>query len=133
MRNQTEYLQQLFDEFKDENDPLQSRFTIESAFPLPECYPRLFTSRVNEDGFITNQASLEPAKSIPILTRMQSGSELKSTIDHQLKGLEKIVFADFYEYSQGERALSKEDFLDTKEALITLSDVYTNDDDNMMM
>jgi hypothetical protein len=133
MRNQTEYLQQLFSEFKDENDPLQSRFTIESSFPLPDCYPHLFTSLVNEDGFISHQSPSEPAKSLPILTRMQSGSELKSTIDHQLKCLDRIVFADFYEYSQGECALSKEDFLETKEALITLSDVYTNDDDNMMM
>ena len=133
MNGQGEYLNKLYDGYKDENDPLQSRFTLECPFPLPDCYPRIFPSCVNEDGFITNQANIEPAKSIPIMTHLQSGSELKQTIDHQLKNLEKINFADFYEYSQGESALSKEDFLDTKEALILLSDVYTNDDDNMMM
>lgn len=134
MQGQTSYLEKLFAEFKDENDPLQSRFTLESPFPLPESYPHLFTHRINEDGFVSNNVSFDVThKSVPVLSRLQSGSELKATIDNQLKNLEKINFADFYEYSQGECALSKEDFLETKEALITLSDVYTNDDDNMMM
>ncbi|CAO3655803.1 unnamed protein product [Mucor hiemalis] len=134
MQGQTSYLEKLFADFKDENDPLQSRFTLESPFPLPESYPHLFTQRINEDGFVSNNVPFDVThKSVPVLSRLQSGSELKATIDSQLKNLEKINFADFYEYSQGECALSKEDFLETKESLITLSDVYTNDDDNMMM
>lgn len=136
MRGQTSYLEKLFADFKDENDPLESRFTLESPFLLPDSYPRLFTQRINEDGFVDDKAlpfDVATPKSVPVLSRLQSGSELKASIDNQLKNMEKINFADFYEYSQGECALSKEDFLETKEALITLSDVYTNDDDNMMM
>jgi hypothetical protein len=132
MRGQSEYLEKLYQDFKEENDPLQSRFSLDTSFPLPDSFPRIFTSRIDQDGHVTNQSSYEPATSIPIMTRLQSGSELKYTVDQQLKQLEKIHFADFYEYSQGECALSKEDFLETKEALITLSDVYTNDDDMMM-
>jgi len=47
--------------------------------------------------------------------------------------MNKIVFNDFFEYSEGESGLSREDFLETKEALISLSDNYRTDDDSMML
>ncbi|KAI9261367.1 tubulin domain-containing protein [Helicostylum pulchrum] len=134
MQGQSEYLQKLYKDFTDENDPLQSRFSLDTSFPLPDSYPRIFTNRVNTDGLICNATyTIDPAKSVPVMTRLESGSILKATVDQQLKNLEKIRFADFYEYAQGECALTREDFLETKEALIGLSDVYTNDDDNMMI
>lgn len=134
MQGQSEYLEKLFKDFKDENDPLQSRFSLDTSFPLPDSFPRIFTNRVQTDGLVVGNPDdrTDPAKSVPAMTRLVSGSMLKATVDQQLKNLEKIRFADFFEYSQGECALSKEDFLETKEALISLSDVYTNDDDNMM-
>lgn len=132
MRGQGEYLEKLYEDFKEENDPLQSRHSIETSFPLPDSFPRIFTSRLDQEGHVRQQDSYEVTTSVPIMTRLQSGSELKYTVDQHLKQLEKIRFADFYEYSQGECALTNEDFLETKEALITLSDVYTNDDDMMM-
>lgn len=133
MRQQTEYLEKLYSNFKDSNDPLQARFSIDCAFPLPETYPRIFTSRVNQDGFITDEASLEPAQSVPVFTQLESGSILKESVDHQLSNMNKIAFKDFFEYSEGESGLSREDFLETKEALISLSDNYRTDDDSMML
>lgn len=133
MQQQTEYLEKLYSTFKDSNDPLQARFSLDCAFPLPETYPRIFTSRVNQDGFITDGVSAEPAQSAPVFTQFESGSLLKASVDHHLSNMNKIVFKDFYEYSQGESGLSREDFLETKEALITLSDNYRTDDDSMML
>lgn len=133
MRQQTEYLEKLYSNFKDSNDPLQARFSIDCAFPLPETYPRIFTSRVNQEGFITDGASLEPAQSVPVFTQLESGSILKESVDHHLSNMNKIVFKDFFEYSEGESGLSREDFLETKEALISLSDNYRTDDDSMML
>jgi hypothetical protein len=133
MRQQSEYLEKLYSNFKDSNDPLQARFSLDCAFPLPETYPHIFSSCVNQDGFITQQTSVEPAQSVPVFTQFESGSILKETVDHHLNNLNKIAFNDFYEYSQGESGLSREDFLETKEALISLSDNYRNDDDSMML
>jgi hypothetical protein len=134
MSQQTNYLEKLYSDFKDANDPLQSRFSLETALPLPDSYPRLFSSRVDQDGLITSPSTLnEPAKSIPVMTCFSSGSRLKATVDHQLKNIEKITFNDFHEYMQGESGLSREDFLETKEALISLSDVYRTDDDSMLL
>lgn len=133
MRQQTEYLENLYSNFKDSNDPLQARFSIDCAFPLPETYPRIFTSRVNQEGFITDGASLEPAQSVPVFTQLESGSILKESVDHHLSNMNKIAFKDFFEYSEGESGLSREDFLETKEALISLSDNYRTDDDSMML
>jgi hypothetical protein len=134
MSQQTNYLEKLYSDFKDANDPLQSRFSLETALPLPDSYPRLFTSRVDQDGLITPPSALnEPAKSIPIMTCFSSGSELKATVDQQLKNIEKIAYNDFYEYTQGESGLSRDDFLEAKEALISLSDAYRTDDDSMML
>jgi hypothetical protein len=133
MQGQSEYLQKLYQDFKDENDPLSSRYKLETALPLPDSYPRIFTPRVDPNGLVTNQTTHELAQCVPVLTHLQSGNQLKYTVDQQLKNLNKIVFADFYEYSQGECGLSREDFLETKEALITLSDAYNTDDDSMMM
>lgn len=132
MQGQSDYLNKLYQVLKDENDPLSTRFNLAVPLPLPDSHPRLFTSRMNTDGFVTNLPGMEQPRSVPVHSRLQSGSELKYSIDHQLKQLDKIVFADFHEYSQGESGLSREDFLEMKEALITLSDVYTTDDDMMM-
>jgi hypothetical protein len=135
MHGQSEYLQKLYADLKDENDPLSTRFNLAVPLPLPDSYPHIFTSRIDQDGLVTTQPNTtgESPKSVPIFGRLQSGSELKYTIDQQLKQLDKIVFADFYEYAQGESGLSREDFLEMKEALITLSDVYNTEDDSMMM
>lgn len=133
MQQQTNYLERLYSTFKDSNDPLQARFSLDCPFPLPETYPRIFTSRVNQDGFITNGASAEPAQSVPVFTQFESGSLLKASVDHHLNNMNKLVFKDFFEYSQGESGLSREDFLETKEALISLSDNYRTDDDSMML
>lgn len=134
MSRQSNYLERLYSDYKDANDPLGSRFNLETALPLPDSFPRLFTSRVNQDGLITSPSMLnEPAKSVPVMTCFSSGSRLKATVDQQLKNIEKIAFNDFHEYMQGESGLSRDDFLETKEALISLSDVYRTDDDSMML
>ncbi|KAL0143969.1 tubulin domain-containing protein [Mucor lusitanicus] len=129
MQQQTNYLERLYSTFKDSNDPLQARFSLDCPFPLPETYPRIFTSRVNQDGFITNGASAEPAQSVPVFTQFESGSLLKASVDHHLNNMNKLVFKDFLSTS----GLSREDFLETKEALISLSDNYRTDDDSMML
>ncbi|KAI8880500.1 tubulin nucleotide-binding domain-like protein [Backusella circina FSU 941] len=89
------------------------RYNISSAFPLPDSYPRLFTPNINPDGY-----------RIPLMTHFMSGSALESTVNNQVKQLEKLNFKDFYEYSQGESGLSTEDFIDTKESLMSLLDCY---------
>lgn len=133
MRQQTEYLEKLYSGFKDSSDPLETRFGLDCAFPLSETYPRIFTSRINQDGYITQKPSAEPVQSVPVFTQFESGAILQETVDQHVSNLNKIVFKDFYEYSQGESGLSREDFLETKEALISLSDNYRTDDDSMML
>ncbi|KAI8647274.1 tubulin domain-containing protein [Parasitella parasitica] len=133
MRERTAFLEKFYSNFKDSNDPLQARVSLDCAFPLAETYPRIFTPRVNQNGFITSTASAEPPQSLPVFTRLESGSILKDTLDHNISNLNKIVFKDFLEYNQGEGGLSREDFLETKESLISLSDNYRTDDDNMVL
>jgi hypothetical protein len=53
-----------------------------------------------------------------------SGSVLEATVSNQVNQLEKLDFKDFYEYSQGESGLTREDFIDTKESLMALLDCY---------
>ncbi|CEP09224.1 hypothetical protein [Parasitella parasitica] len=100
MRQQTEYLERLYSNFKDSNDPLQARFSLDCAFPLAETYPRIFTSCVNQDGFITPTASAELPRSVPVFTQLESGSVLKATVDQHISNLNKIVFKDFFEQLQ---------------------------------
>ncbi|KAI8094975.1 tubulin domain-containing protein [Gilbertella persicaria] len=132
-QDQERYLESLYADFKDTNDPLQSRFSLDCPLPLPDSYPRLFTSRVNLDGFIDPRLSTERPQQASVLTHLASGSELKASIDQHVFNMNSIHINDFWEYTQGEYGLSREDFLETKEKLMTLSDVYNTEDDDMML
>jgi hypothetical protein len=57
------------------------------------------------------------------MTQFESGAQNKANLEYQIKAMETIDFQDFYEFKQ-----TREDFLEIKEALITLSDTYNKDD-----
>lgn len=60
---------------------------------------------------------------VPVMTQFESGAQIKESLEHQIKVMKSIDFEDFYEFKQ-----TREEFLETKEALITLSDTYNKDD-----
>ncbi|KAI7903450.1 tubulin domain-containing protein [Cokeromyces recurvatus] len=118
--NQYEYLEKLYSGFKDENDPLQSRFSLESAFPLPNSFPQFFTSNMNQDGYITSSLNRQdPVQSIPILTHLESGTGLKATTEQLLKELDEINIQN----STGDN------LSEIKERLYSLSDTYMIDNE----
>ncbi|KAI9470956.1 MAG: tubulin domain-containing protein [Benjaminiella poitrasii] len=131
--HQSEYLEKLYSNFKDHNYPLQSRFSLENPLPLPDSFPRLFTANVNQDGYIKSSSiGQDTVRSVPILTHLESGAKLKPIIDHHLKELDEINYNNCYEYIQGSSGLSREDFLEMKEMLYSLSDSYKTDDRDEM-
>lgn len=126
--------EELYRDCKDANDPLHSRYAIDCSLPLPNSYPRIFTPIVDEEGYISQTPRFNDKPHLmPVFTHFESGSKLKGTIDQHLENLKNINLDDFHEYTQGDYGLSREDFLETKEELFTLSDTFKSDDDDMML
>ncbi|KAL0085773.1 tubulin domain-containing protein [Phycomyces blakesleeanus] len=100
--NQNKYLEKLFSSFKEENSPLQQR---------------------------TPYTNSEPPRSVPTLTRLATGSKVRLGMEHRIESINSISFSDFFEFSEGENGFGREDYLEMKEDMITLSDSYSCDED----
>ncbi|KAI9244658.1 tubulin domain-containing protein [Sporodiniella umbellata] len=96
------------DRSKDFMTPFQAYFDLNTALPLPESFPRIISEYENK---------------VPVMTRFESGAQIKESLENQIKTMSGIDFQDFYEYKQ-----TREEFLETKDCLITLADTYNKDD-----
>ncbi|KAI8356758.1 tubulin domain-containing protein [Choanephora cucurbitarum] len=133
MQQQEPYLEALYTNFKDGNDPLQSRYSLESTLPLPDSFPRIL-QQFDQEGLLDPSIGQEVIpEEIPSLVHLASGTQLKATIDQHIRHLQQTHLKDFWEYTQGEFSLSQEDFADTKEKLMTLYDIYNAENDNSDM
>lgn len=70
--------------------------------------------------------------SVPILTRMYTGSDLSPGIEQLAQRLQSVPFKQMTEYTEGDYGMSYSDLLEVKEDMMHLLDVYTNDDDVML-
>ncbi|KAI8988227.1 tubulin domain-containing protein [Mycotypha africana] len=129
-KDRTMYIERLLSTFKDTNDLLHTNVDIEAALPLPESFPHIFKACFDSNGYISHgQSNHDSLQSIPILTHFESGSRLKHYVDRHIENVDTIDFKDFHEYAEGEIPITREDFLQMKEELITLSDTYNTDED----
>ncbi|ORE07433.1 hypothetical protein BCV72DRAFT_249441 [Rhizopus microsporus var. microsporus] len=94
--------------FPDLTNPLVANYHVETMLPLPESYPRLFPSHDRQ---------------VPMMTQFESGARVKASVEHQISSIQDINFQEFHEFK-----LSRDDLLETKETLLTWSDMYNKDD-----
>ncbi|KAI8329579.1 tubulin domain-containing protein [Blakeslea trispora] len=133
MEQQERYLEALYARFKDENDPLQSRYSLDTSLPLPDSFPRLF-SQLDASGLLDSSRADEVIPTeVPSLSYLASGTHLAATIDQHIRQMQQINLKDFWEYTQGEFSLSQEDFSEAKEKLMTLYDIYSAENDHSEM
>ncbi|KAF7724188.1 mtDNA inheritance, partitioning of the mitochondrial organelle [Apophysomyces ossiformis] len=125
-----EYINRIFSKFKEEIDPCHQRCVIDVAYPLAHSYPRFFSSSLNEQGYITDRPTLAPVQ-VPMMTHLFTADNLHSSLEAQVEELKQIQSKDLVEFGQGDFGLTREDYLETKESLITLSDAYRIDHDMM--
>ncbi|KAL0086518.1 tubulin domain-containing protein [Phycomyces blakesleeanus] len=77
----------------------------------------------------TPYTNSEPPRSVPTLTRLATGSKVRLGMEHRIESINSISFSDFFEFSEGENGFGREDYLEMKEDMITLSDSYSCDED----
>ncbi|OAD75257.1 hypothetical protein PHYBLDRAFT_143515 [Phycomyces blakesleeanus NRRL 1555(-)] len=106
-----------------------SRYFVDLAYPLIDSYPRFFSSNISQDGLLTPYTNSEPPRSVPTLTRLATGSKVRLGMEHRIESINSISFSDFFEFSEGENGFGREDYLEMKEDMITLSDSYSCDED----
>ncbi|KAI7849286.1 tubulin domain-containing protein [Circinella umbellata] len=123
-----EYTRALYHKFP-QADP---QFIDKVPYPLPSSYPRIFSYHCNSEGFITSENETEPVNSIPVLSRMYTGTELQPEIDYLAKQVEVVPFAQMSDYSEGAYGLAQADYLELKEEIMRLSDSYSNDSEIML-
>ncbi|ORX52832.1 tubulin nucleotide-binding domain-like protein [Hesseltinella vesiculosa] len=126
-----DYLVELGKAFKDQLDPLQHRSLVDSAYPLPDSYPRFFTALLDQDGWIrsTNQTGLERPQKVPMLTQLSTNSNMKALLQAQCQAANHIPLKDVMEFLQSDEGFDRDDYLAAKEDLLQLVDIYSLDED----
>ncbi|CAO3622466.1 unnamed protein product [Cunninghamella echinulata] len=119
--------------FKQENDLLQKRTLIKSGYPLPDSYPKFFSSHLDKNGFIS--PSIQPNQyptHVPILTHMSTTSLIHNTLQSQWQNTNNIPYKDYHAYAEGDRGIHHDDYLETREQIMNIMDVYSTKDDDLM-
>ncbi|KAG0194511.1 mtDNA inheritance, partitioning of the mitochondrial organelle [Apophysomyces sp. BC1034] len=125
------YFERLFSGFNDESSPCHQRSIVDISYPLAHSYPRFFSSLLNDQGLISQQKQIIAPVQVPMLTHLFTGSALHESLEKEVWKLGKVQSKDLVEFNYGDFGLTREDFLETKENLISLSDAYRTDDDMM--
>ncbi|KAI8331202.1 tubulin domain-containing protein [Chlamydoabsidia padenii] len=128
IESSSSYLDHILASFKDKNHPLQSRTFVESAYPLPDSYPRFFSQHITSNGRISNTRHMDPPSSLPMLTHFSTNSNMAHILQTQLDQTKAVSLKEYFEYAEGDFGLSREEYLETKEEMMNLIDVYSVDD-----
>ncbi|KAI7862279.1 tubulin domain-containing protein [Spinellus fusiger] len=118
-----EYVETLFSTFQ-ENQGLLQKHCVDLAYPLSDTYPRFFNPNLNREGFITSHMWEESPKTVPVVTCLSTGSKMHLGMEYHIRALHSIPFNEFFEFSEGSYGFRREDYLEMKEDIITLSDAY---------
>ncbi|CAG8497509.1 511_t:CDS:10 [Paraglomus occultum] len=118
----------LFDKFNSLRCANTTNFDVKLAYPIPSSFPQMFKS-LTVDGFIN--VSGEPAqrkvKSVPMLSHLTISYQPRHLLERYVNVLEGLNFKLFPEYAEGTCGLTMEDFLQVKESILELRDVYSED------
>ncbi|CAO3646678.1 unnamed protein product [Cunninghamella blakesleeana] len=121
--------------FKQENDLLQKRTLLKTPYPLPDCYPKFFSSKLDTNGFVSPhiQPGQYPTK-VPLLTHMSTTSLSYKMLETQWINVKDIRYKDYTAYTEGELGIHTEDYLETREQMMNIMDIYsTKDDEDVIM
>ncbi|KAI8085008.1 tubulin domain-containing protein [Halteromyces radiatus] len=123
------YVNQILKSFKEENNPLQTRAFVDSPYPLPDSYPKFFSHMIKPDGTISSSHMNDQQPStVPMLSYFSTNSNMAHVLQTQLDATKTISLTEYFEYAEGDYGLSRDDFLETKEDMMNLIDVYTPDE-----
>ncbi|ORZ24238.1 tubulin domain-domain-containing protein [Absidia repens] len=122
------YINQVFKSFKEENHPLQLRTFVNTAYLLPDSYPRFFSHSLKSNGFISTTTHSEQPTSIPMLTHFSTNSNMSHVLQCQLNKTKAVSLKEYFEYAEGDYGISREEYLETREEMMNLVDVYSVDD-----
>ncbi|CAG8594649.1 7994_t:CDS:10, partial [Paraglomus brasilianum] len=109
----------LFDKFNSLRCVNTTNFDVKPASPIPPSFPQMFKS-LTVDGF-TNISGYD------IKLHFALSYQPRHLLKQYVNVLERLNFRLFPEYAEGTHGLTMEDFLEVKESILELQDVYTED------
>ncbi|KAI8071537.1 tubulin domain-containing protein [Gongronella butleri] len=127
------YVNEVCKPFKDELDQLQHRVMVDTAYPLPDSYPRFFSSLLDEEGKIydaTPGTTTRPHH-VPMLTHLSTNSNTKQMLAAENAAANGVALKDIMTFMQGDMGMTHDDHLQAKEDMINLMDCYSTDQEMM--
>ncbi|CAG8441773.1 16644_t:CDS:2 [Acaulospora colombiana] len=98
------------------------------AYPIPNSFPNIFMN-LNSDGYVDSSRTVSTCKvkSVPVLTNVTVSTRTHALLQDYVNSLQKANFDLLPEFKDGTNGMSRDDFVETKEALHALCEAYEND------
>ncbi|KAF0427634.1 tubulin nucleotide-binding domain-like protein [Gigaspora margarita] len=103
-----------------------SFFASNVFYPIPNSFPNIFKN-LNTDGYIDESAKFidtHPIHFAPTLSHITISTRVQKFLQNYKTELQKVNFNFFPEFDDGNEGLSHDDFLEAKESLNNLCEVY---------
>ncbi|RUS22359.1 hypothetical protein BC937DRAFT_89557 [Endogone sp. FLAS-F59071] len=123
-----EFTYELLDKFTSINERFSVRYSVDTAYPLPDSFPRIF-SGLDAYGLIDPLlhhpgAPAPQPRYVPVLSRLSTTTQTRHMLQAHINALRRINFKQFPEYGEGVRGVMHDDLEEVKEELIGLTEVY---------
>ncbi|CAG8469540.1 10675_t:CDS:10 [Cetraspora pellucida] len=116
----------IFGRFQSLGSYNNSFFATNVFYPIPNSFPNIF-KRLNTNGYIDESAKfidIHPIHSVPTLSHLTISTRVHKLLQNYKTELQKINFNLFPEFNDGNEGLSHDEFLEARESLINLCEVY---------
>nr|CAG8449247.1 138_t:CDS:10 [Entrophospora candida] len=133
-------INEIFQSFESIKCPSNFKFSTSIAYPIPNSFPKYFNNNhLTIDGFIdstknpnlivnqkpsTTNENKPTVKEIPMLTHFTISNKPKLFLDQYKEFLNKLDFKNLKEYQEGDKGIDFDEFLEIKESLCSLSEIY---------
>ncbi|CAG8437346.1 15521_t:CDS:10 [Funneliformis caledonium] len=125
-KNASQITDEIFQRFETLNSGSSSFFSTSVTYPIPNSFPKIF-NHLNRDGYIDMSIpsdQIPSVHSVPALSHLTISTKSHDLLQQLANTLQNLNFNLFPEYEGGDKGLSREEFLETREALWSLCEAF---------
>ncbi|CAG8526737.1 2623_t:CDS:10 [Dentiscutata erythropus] len=125
-KKSSDVISDMFGRFQSLGSYSNSFFSTNVFYPIPNSFPNIFKN-LNSDGYIDESAKFIDTRQIhfvPTLSHLTISTRVHKLLQNYKTELQKVNFNFFPEFGEGSEGLSSDDFIEAKELLSNLCEVY---------
>ena len=132
-KSSSRIISEIFQRYESLSSGSSSFFSTNVAYPIPNSFPRIF-KRLNSDGYVDMSIpsnKVPSVHSVPALSHLTISTKSHNLLHQLANTLRNLNFNLFPEYEEGDKGLTRDEFLETRETLWNLCEAFEDDSSSL--